>query len=92
MKKEVRETVFDICKSKHPEAILLIRIGDFYHAYRQDAKDIADVYKTSVTVDNEGDYSVFFFHTELDVVLPKLIRAGHRVAICDYKETEKQKA
>lgn len=84
MKKEVRKD-FNELKRKYPEAVLLVRIGDFYNAYQEDAQKVGEVIRTSATVDTEGDRHVFFHEHELDTILPKLIRAGNRVAIYDYK-------
>jgi hypothetical protein len=67
-------------KTKHPDTILLFRCGDFYEAYEQDAVVVAEV--CGVTLTSNGRLAGFPHHA-LDTYLPKLIRAGHRVAICD---------
>ena len=83
-------------KAKHPDAMLLFRIKDFYHMYGEDAKRAADILKLSVNKHPNpklAQESEFPFRA-LDTYLPKLIRSGERVAICDYtaniKEQEKQ--
>ena len=69
-------------KKRHPEAVLLYRMGDFYEAYFQDSQTVADC--LGITRRKVRDYYVAGFPSHaLDVYLPKLIRAGHRVAICD---------
>lgn len=76
---------FKMLKEKHPDAILLFRIGDFYESYFDDAKKVADVTGTTLTKRSgkDGYYLTGFPHHALDTYLPKLIRAGYRVAICD---------
>ena len=80
-------------KAKHPDALLLFRIGDFYEMYEQDAKRGAEVLGITLTKRNTqaGPYMAGFPHHALDTYLPKLIRAGERVAICDQLEAPKQK-
>lgn len=82
-------------KAKHPEAVLLFRCGDFYEAYEDDAKVCAKVLGITLTWRTlgkrhvPGDYSdamAGFPYHALDTYLPKIIRAGHRVAICDMPE------
>jgi len=80
-------------KAKYPDAILLFRIGDFYETFGEDAKVVSAVLGIVLTRKSTG-YST---HTELagfpyhsmDSYLPKLVRAGHRVAICDQLEDPK---
>lgn len=80
-------------KAKHPDALLLFRVGDFYEMYEQDAKRGAEVLGITLTKRNTqaGPYMAGFPHHALDTYLPKLIRAGERVAICDQLEAPKQK-
>lgn len=86
-------------KKKHPDAILLFRCGDFYETYKEDAEKTAKVLGTTLThsprtKDETGkplQMASFPFHA-LDNYLPKLIRAGERVAICDPLEAPKQQA
>lgn len=80
-------------KAKHPDALLLFRVGDFYEMYEQDAKRGAEVLGITLTKRNTqaGPYMAGFPYHALDTYLPKLIRAGERVAICDQLEAPKQK-
>lgn len=87
---------FDSLKQKHPDAMLLFRKGDFYEMYREDAVKAATILAITLTsraFPGEKDpvkYTLFPYHA-LDIYLPKLIRSGHRVAICDPLETPKLK-
>ena len=87
---------FDSLKQKHPDAMLLFRKGDFYEMYREDAVKAAAILAITLTsraFPGEKDpvkYTLFPYHA-LDVYLPKLIRSGQRVAICDPIETPRQK-
>ena len=86
-------------KSKHPDALLLFRTGDFYETYKGDAVKASKILGITVNKsnkyhDDEGkplQMAGFPFHA-LDTYLPKLIRAGERVAICDQIENHKQKS
>ena len=82
-------------KAKHPEALLLFRCGDFYETYGEDAAIAAGILGITLTRrDNSVENSVEiagFPHHALDTDLPKLIRAGKRVAICDQLEDPKKK-
>ena len=86
-------------KQKHPDALLLFRTGDFYETYKEDAEKASKILgitltKSSKTKDEKGKplaMAGFPFHA-LDTYLPKLIRAGQRVAICDQLEAPKQTA
>ena len=101
-KKQEQETAadmlrqFDSLKQKHPDAMLLFRKGDFYEMYREDAVKAAAILAITLTsrvFPGEKDpvkYTLFPYHA-LDVYLPKLIRSGQRVAICDPIETPRQK-
>ena len=75
---------FKMLKEKHSDALILFRIGDFYETYCEDAKKIAEVLGLTLTrqAKTEMDLAGFPYHA-LDTYLPKLIRAGIRVAICD---------
>jgi DNA mismatch repair protein MutS len=83
---------FDI-KSKHPDAILLFRVGDFYEMYGEDAITGAAILGIIQTKRNNGAAQQMemagFPHHALDTYLPKLVRAGKRVAICDQLEDPK---
>lgn len=87
---------FDSLKQKHPDAMLLFRKGDFYEMYREDAVKAATILAITLTSrvfpgeKAPVKYTLFPYHA-LDVYLPKLIRSGQRVAICDQLETPKQK-
>lgn len=78
-------------KGKHPDALLLFRIGDFYEMYKQDAKRSSEVLGITLTkMNGSKDFHLAGFpHQALDTYLPKLIRAGERVAICDQLESKK---
>lgn len=83
-------------KSQHPEALLLFRCGDFYETYSDDAVEAARILGITLTRRNNGGSSgntemAGFPHHALDTYLPKLIRAGKRVAICDQLEDPKKK-
>lgn len=78
-------------KAKHPERILLFRCGDFYETYEQDAADVAEVLGITLTKGNDGVQMAGFPYHALDRYLPKLIRAGKHVAICDQLEKPKPK-
>lgn len=70
-------------KEKHPDALLLLRCGDFYELWLSDAEIGADVLGLTLTRRPDGVPICAFPYMALDTYLPKLIRAGHRVAICD---------
>lgn len=85
---------FDL-KAKHPEALLLFRCGDFYETYHDDAIDASKILGITLTKRNNGASGeatamAGFPHHALDTYLPKLIRAGRRVAICDQLEDPKK--
>ena len=79
-------------KARHPDALLLFRIGDFYEMYNQDAHKGAEILGITLTKRNNGVFKELagFPHHALDTYLPKLIRAGERVAICDQLDEPKQ--
>ena len=83
---------FDI-KSKHPDAILLFRVGDFYEMYGDDAVTgaaILGIVQTKRSNGSAPDLAMAGFpHHALDTYLPKLVRAGRRVAVCDQLEDPK---
>ena len=80
-------------KSKHPDAIMLFRCGDFYETYSEDAVTASEILGITLTKRANGQAKSVemagFPHHALDTYLPKLIRAGHRVAICDQLEDPK---
>lgn len=85
-------------KQKHPDALLLFRCGDFYETYKEDAVKASNILGITLTkhskrMDEEGKplkMAGFPYHA-LDTYLPKLIRAGERVAICDQLESPRHK-
>lgn len=80
-------------KSKHPDAILLFRVGDFYETFGEDAVKTAKILDIVLTKRANGAAAYIdlagFPHHALDTYLPKLVKAGHRVAICDQLEDPK---
>lgn len=81
---ELRKKMFDDIKKKHPSAILLFRCGDFYEAYEDDAKVCAKELGITLTQSRKDNiYMAGFPYHALDTYLPKLIRSGNKVAICD---------
>jgi len=84
---------FHDLKAKHPDAILLFRCGDFYETYCHDAVVASQVLGITLTRRNNKNQAATemagFPHHALDTYLPRLIRAGHRVAICDQLEDPK---
>ena len=74
-------------KEKYPDTKILLRVGDFYETYQDDAKDLSKTLGIVLTKRNDGVNMVGFPYHTLDTYLPKLIRAGYRVAINDKDET-----
>jgi len=74
---------WDELKAKHPDALLLIREGDFYKAYGEDAIECTNILGVTLTRYKNGWEVIMFPYHALDIYLPKLIRAGKRVAIVD---------
>lgn len=70
-------------KEKHPDTLFILRGSHHYWIYGEDAKTAADCLGLRLTKTVDGEFQTGFRHYELDSYLPKLIRAGHRVAICD---------
>ena len=95
-KQEEKAQFLDL-KSKHPDALLLFRTGDFYETYKEDAEKASKILgitltKSTKTKDEQGKplaMAGFPYHA-LDSYLPKLIRAGERIAICDQLEAPKR--
>ncbi len=81
---------YNAIKAKYPGALLLFRVGDFYETFGQDAITASQVLDITLTKRGNGSASEIelagFPHHALDSYLPKLVRAGHRVAICDQLE------
>jgi DNA mismatch repair protein MutS len=96
--KEVKETPlmkqYNAIKAKHPGALLLFRVGDFYETFGEDAVKASKVLDIVLTKRANGAASHIelagFPHHSLDTYLPKLVRAGNRVAICDQLEDPKE--
>ncbi|WP_222983464.1 DNA mismatch repair protein MutS [Flagellimonas meishanensis] len=84
---------YNSIKTKHPDALLLFRVGDFYETFGEDAVKAAKILGIVLTHrNNGGDQTELagFPHHSLNTYLPKLVRAGQRVAICDQLEDPKQ--
>ena len=81
-------------KATHPDTVLLFRVGDFYETFGQDAVEAARVLGIVLTKRGNGSASEIelagFPHHSLDTYLPKLVRAGLKVAVCDQLEDPKQ--
>ena len=84
---------YSVIKAKYPGALLLFRVGDFYETFGQDAIAASKVLEIVLTRRGNGSASEIelagFPHHSLDTYLPRLVRAGHRVAICDQLEDPK---
>lgn len=83
---------FQDVKKKHPDAIVLMRVGDFYETFSDDAVAISDILGITLTRRANGKVGNYvelagFPHHALDCYLPKLVRAGRRVAICEQIES-----
>lgn len=82
-------------KKKHPDAVILFRCGDFYETFAEDAQTASEVLGITLTTRANGKNRRIFLagfpHHALDTYLPKLVRAGHRVAICEQLEEPKAK-
>jgi DNA mismatch repair protein MutS len=97
VKEEVKETPlmkqYNAIKAKHPDALLLFRVGDFYETFKHDAVIASQVLGIVLTKRKNGKASHIelagFPHHSLNTYLPKLVRAGYRVAICDQLEDPK---
>lgn len=95
---EVKETPlmkqYNAIKAKHPGALLLFRVGDFYETFGEDAIKASKILDIVLTKRANGSASHIelagFPHHSLDSYLPKLVRAGNRVAICDQLEDPKE--
>jgi DNA mismatch repair protein MutS len=84
---------YNAIKAKYPDALLLFRVGDFYETFGEDAIKTSDILGIVLTRRANGAAAYIelagFPHHALDTYLPKLVRAGHRVAICDQLEDPK---
>ena len=85
---------YNTIKSKYPDALLLFRVGDFYETFGEDAIKAAKILGIILTKRGAGSVSetelAGFPHHSLNTYLPKLVKAGHRVAICDQLEDPKK--
>ena len=84
---------YNTIKTKHPDALLLFRVGDFYETFGEDAIKAAQILGIVLTHRNNGGEKTElagFPHHSLNTYLPKLVKAGQRVAICDQLEDPKQ--
>ncbi len=85
---------YNAIKAKYPDALLLFRVGDFYETFGKDAVTTAKILDIILTKRGAGSSSetelAGFPHHALNTYLPKLVKAGHRVAICDQLEDPKQ--
>lgn len=83
-------------KEKYPDAVMLARIGDGYEAYNDDATTVQAVMGHDISLEVASTVAIGLLYVTsfpgnmLDVILPKLVRAGHRVAICDPLEAPGQ--
>ncbi|MBT7481768.1 MAG: DNA mismatch repair protein MutS, partial [Flavobacteriales bacterium] len=85
-------TQFNGIKAKHPDALLLFRVGDFYETFGKDAIKASKILGIVLTSRANGSSKIElagFPHHSIDTYLPKLVRAGQRVAICDQLEDPK---
>ena len=84
---------YNTIKAKYPDAILLFRVGDFYETFGEDAIKASKILGITLTKRANGQASHIelagFPHHSVDTYLPKLVRAGYRVAICDQLEDPK---
>ncbi len=77
---------YEEMKRKHPDAVLLFRVGDFYESFHDDAVALSEILGVTLTRRANGREPIAlagFPHHALDTYLPKLVRAGKRVAICE---------
>jgi DNA mismatch repair protein MutS len=84
---------YNAIKAQHPGTVLLFRVGDFYETFGEDAVKVSEILGIVLTRRNNGtgDMELAGFpHHSLDTYLPKLVRAGQRVAVCDQLEDPKQ--
>lgn len=85
---QLRQKDYQAMKRKHPDALLLFRVGDFYELYNEDAEHASQTLGITLTKRSGYRHQGFiplagFPHHALDTYLPRLVRAGYRVAICE---------
>ena len=90
MTKEMQKQFNDL-KAKHPDALILFRSNDFYEAYEEDAKVCSRILGLTLTMFSGGLCMAAFPYHALHSYLPRLIRAGNRVCICDQLEDLRKK-
>lgn len=83
---------FESIKKQYPDAMLLFRCGDFYEIYNEDAEAASEILHITLTKRGNGTQMCGFPHHALDSYLPRLVRAGKRVAICDQLEDPEKNA
>ncbi len=88
MSKTILQQFQDI-KKEYPDAMLLFRCGDFYEIYHEDADDASKILGITLTKRENGTHMCGFPYHALDAYLPKLVKAGKRVAICDQLKDSK---
>lgn len=87
---------YEEMKKKHPDAVLLFRVGGFYECFGEDAQDVSEYLGITLTRRANGKgkdnyiYLAGFPHHALDTYLPKIVRKGRRVAICEQLEDPKK--
>lgn len=88
-------TQYDAMKVKYPDAVLLFRVGDFYEAFKNDATKTSEILGVNLSqrkIQGEDVLITVFPHLALDTYLPKLVKAGQRVAICEPLEERVKKS
>ena len=85
--RELKE--YNEIKAQYPTTVLLFRVGDFYEAYFEDAKNLVKATQITLAQQSDGTPMAGFPFHALDTYLPKLVRNGHRVAICDALSNQK---
>lgn len=89
-KKNTTNQQYEELKKKHPDAMIIFRIGDFYELYNEDAEEASKVLGITLTEQStKGKFCGFPAHA-IDSYLPKIIRAGKRVAISDRVEKKEE--
>ena len=74
---------YNSIKAKYPDALLLFRVNDCYECFNEDAVIISQILDIPLTETRHSKKLAGFTYDMIDLFLPKLVRAGHRVAICD---------
>ena len=74
---------YNTIKNRYPDALLLFRVNDYYEVFYDDAKTVSEILDLPLTTKDDGVHLCGFFYSQFDLHLGKLVRAGHRVALCD---------